>query len=88
MIKKTKKARAAEQPSRPVLATLTPEELDEWRRRRVAFDQAHLQALAAGAYLDQHVAELRSRHELPRFWDLDITTGVIRGVPDPDEAQA
>lgn len=72
---------------RPVLATLTPDELDEWRCRRAAFDQAHVQALAAGAYLDQHVAWLRATYELPRFWDLDVHTGQIRAVPEPAPAE-
>lgn len=70
---------------RPVLVTLPDDQLAEYRRRRAAFEMAHLQALAAGAYLDQHVAVLRDEHSLPRFWDLDTDTGAVRAADVPEE---
>lgn len=68
---------AAAAKRKKILATLSVEERLEYARRRDLFDQAHVAALAAGAYLDAYGQEIRAAHDLPAVFDLNLETGKV-----------
>ena len=64
------------------LAVLTEEERIEYARRRNAMDAKHLELLAVCAYVDQYTAFLTSQYELPRYYNIDLQTGVVTNAED------
>lgn len=63
---------------------LTPEELAEFRIRRVAADQARaLHAMVMESY-QRWVAEVLRHHHLRGRYDIDVATGILRPREEAD----
>jgi phosphoribosyl-dephospho-CoA transferase len=68
------------------LAVLTEEERVAYVTRRASLENQFVILNALSDHVNKHIDEIREKYDLPRFFDIDLATGVVRRSEVTDES--